>query len=175
MGEIRCPDADLLAGCLKIRRQIFVSPDVIDDDVTPQVDEIIRLQRDGRVNVELVGPVRVQLPPQKTLEIIDVAHEMGSLPADVMKGTHLEIPWIPDKGEFEETVEKFPWQHFIGRYGPGMAGELTGDAMAGEPADAAADRHGDPVRVPPLIPVEGGTDTGAAGFGDMNEKKIMVR
>jgi hypothetical protein len=131
------------------------------------------LKRDGGVDVKLIRPVWIELVAQEFLEIVVTGHQMRSFAPDVMKGADLEVPGIANEGEFEHRFEEFPWQHFSGGDDLGVPGKFTAEAMAGQVADAAADKLRQVVRVSPTIAVECRPDAGPPGFGNVNEQKIV--
>jgi hypothetical protein len=90
-----------------------------------------------------------------------------------MKGTDLQVPGIADECEFKHRFEQLAGQHFPGGDDFGVPGKFAAETMAGQVADAAADKLGQVVRVPPTIPVERRPDAGPAGFGNVNEQKFV--
>lgn len=123
--------------------------------------------------MKLVRTRGVELVAKKSFEVA-VTDEMGPLALEMMVGADLQIPGVADKDKLEEAVEDLARQHLVGGNDLGMAGDLAGDAMPGQPADTAADELGNEVGITPAQAVESGADTGAGGLGDMDEEKFVT-
>ena len=173
MFESRRLDADALADGDEVVAQGLEATDKIDQDLAMQIDQVVRLQRDRGVEMVLVRARRIELVAEKRLEVA-VADQLRPLALEVVVGADLQIPGVADKGKLEETVEDLARQHLVGGNDLGVAGNLAGDAVPGEAADAAADELGDEVGVAPAQAVEGRTDTGAGGLGDMDKEELVT-
>ena len=172
-GQVDGLDVHIPAHLVKIVLQVFVTADEIHDHGAVQVDEVVALPFDGGVDVVLIRPLRVEFPLQEACKVVYAAHEVGAFPADVVEGAELQIPRVADEGEFIELIEKFLGQHFPGGDGFGVAGEFAADAVAGEVAEFAANELGEIPGVAPAQMIQGGTDAGAAGFGNVNEQEVV--
>ena len=166
-------DADALADGDEVIAQRLKTTDKIDQHLTVQIDQVIRLQLDRSIEMILVRASRIELVTKKRFEVA-VADEMGPLALEVVVRADLQIPGVADKGELEEAVEDLARQHFVGSNDLGMTGDLAGDAVTRQAADAAADKLGDKVGITPTQSVEGRADAGAGGLGDMDKEEVVA-
>ena len=173
MGQSRWVDPDSAARLAEVSVEFFETSDEVDQNLAVQVDQVVALQFDGCIDVKLIRPVRVEFVAQKAFEIVVTGRKVRSFAPNVMKGADLQVPGIADEREFEHRFEQFPGQYFSGGDDFGMPGKFAAETMAGQVADAAADKLRQIVRVPPTIPVERCPDAGPPGFGNVNEQKIV--
>ena len=166
-------DADALTDGEEVIAQRLKTTDKIDQHLTVQIDQVIRLQLDRSIEMILVRASRIELVTKKRFEVA-VADEMGPLALEVVVRADLQIPGVADKGELEEAVEDLARQHFVGSNDLGMTGDLAGDAVTRQAADAAADKLGDKVGIAPAQTVEGRADAGAGGLGDMDKEEVVA-
>ncbi len=117
----------------------------------------------------LVRPCGIELVFQKTLEIFVAAKKMGTLPFDMIKRTHLQVPRIADKGKFKERIEIFPREHFIGCNHFGMARQLAPDPVTCPMTETAADKLREKQGVSPTIAFKSGPNACSTCLGNMNE------
>ena len=164
---------DALADGDEVIAQRLEPPDKVDQHLTVQINQVIRLQFDRGIEMVLVRAGGIELVAEESLKIA-VADQMGPLALEVVVRADLQIPGVADKGELEEAVEDLARQHFVGSNDLGMTGDLAGDAVTRQAADAAADKLGDKVGITPTQSVEGRADAGAGGLGDMDKEEVVA-